>query len=270
MPLLGEWSEIPDPDREMILTAAQKVEFSTSETIERDCNDAIALATKALPNMSPESKYFALAVIGEAHYLMGETEYFRYIQSEKRVRLIDGFAKENRHWQAAAQFLEDASRRSPSYARPPSILAKMQTRRKDWPSALLAAESFVRAAPFCPKAYYRRGRCFYNLDQDRKALNDFEKAVEMGPNDRDVWYALVSSRAFAGQVAPAYSAAEQAIGSRYPKCIVYVSLGIGFERGGLYREALSATETAIHSGGLPKHIAQRCEQRIVRCRAKLK
>ena len=53
-----------------------------------------------------------------------------------------------------------------------------------------AIKDFDKAIELDPKdsgCYYWRGRCYYFLDKNKRAIKDFDKAIELNPKDSDYY-----------------------------------------------------------------------------------
>ncbi len=124
-------------------------------------------------------------------------KYFRKKQYDRAIKLYSavlakkpdniealywrGRAFENKgDRQKALEDYESVITRDPIYAYAYNHIAWIYINSKTWDKAIAYLTKSIQVAPENGWAYYNRGRCYYKLGEQEKALADAKKACELG------------------------------------------------------------------------------------------
>jgi len=215
--LVKQYPELPAQDRATILQVLSQVDavafrkLAAAALASNDSNllnvtcqalaadagtDAVALLAKALESSGNTSTWSysanALAQIGTPDARKALETALKAPNSNKR--------------NYARNALRNLRQRSPGYQY--VSLGRHYAQLLDWKQSLANYDMAIRIDPRLPAAHAGRGNANMNLDQDKKALVDFRKAVELEPSNSQAVTGLAIALVRSGDIEAGLKYAE--------------------------------------------------------------
>ena len=105
-------------------------------------------------------------------------------------------------------------------------------KRQDWPAMLSLAQAYLQREPDRAEWWFLQGYALARLDRHAAAVESFEKAVRISPEDEGSWLALAQSQTALGQSRKAVQSYQQALRYRPESAQVYLALAELYQQQG--------------------------------------
>ena len=144
--------------------------------------------------------------------------------------------------------LAQRSTKAPAAAQPVTQWLNKATEletRKDWPALLEHARRWTQAQPGSGVAWLNLGYAHYQAGQSAKAIETYQQALRINPEDAWAWFNLGIAYRKAGQTAKAIEAYQQALRTNPEYAGVWYNLGIAYAEAGQSAKAIEAHQQAL-------------------------
>lgn len=105
-------------------------------------------------------------------------------------------------------------------------------KRQDWPAMLVLAQAYLQREPTRAEWWFLQGYALARLGQHAAAVESFEKAVRISPEDEGSWLAMGRSQSALGQSRKAIQAYQQALRYRPESAQAYLALAEVYQQQG--------------------------------------
>ncbi|MEE2960209.1 MAG: tetratricopeptide repeat protein [Myxococcota bacterium] len=143
-----------------------------------------------------------------------------------------------------AECIEQALQKDPNHAESHAVMARLFLDENNGDAALSHAASLSSLKPWAYGGYYLIGRAYSQLEMWKEAIDAFEKAIEIRPDDIHAHNNLGFAALQVGEDDMAVYAFEVATNQTQAKPYMLNNLGLAYERSGQQLAALAAYETA--------------------------
>jgi len=97
-------------------------------------------------------------------------------------------------------------------------------KRQDWPAMLILAQAYLQREPDRAEWWFLQGYALARLDRHAAAVESFEKAVRISPEDEGSWLAMAKSQSALGQTSKAIRSYQQVLRYRPESAQAYLAL----------------------------------------------
>lgn len=118
-------------------------------------------------------------------------------------------------------------------------------KKKNWTGLLAHAQGWVKAEPGNALAHAILGEAYGNLKQYSQAVETFQTALRLNPEDAETWYNLGNTYSSLNQISQAMDANRRALRLNPELAVAWYSLGLGYQRLKQYPQAVDAYRTAL-------------------------
>lgn len=123
--------------------------------------------------------------------------------------------------------------------------------RKDWKALLNHVQRWTQAQPGSGMAWYILGIAYKKVDQTAKAIDAYQQALRIDPEDAGAWFNLGFAYGKAGQTAKAIEAYQQALRIDPEHANAWLGLGFSYGMVGQHAKAIDAHQQALRIN--PEH-----------------
>ncbi len=247
----GVWS---GSDPESLLWKARR------QISEDKVYDAIQTLSSEKASIPHEYKYLYHFLLGDCYYTLAARTIDRLGPTTSKS--YHDALRSNAHNKSAIEALKQAVQLNSSFAPAYALLTECHWCAGEWAEGLLAAESLVKLMPQCAEAYRKRGRCLSGLHRYASAMEDFQAALKLAPDDYHTHAEIAGAWVYLEECEKAIDSYKTAISLCPDAPAYYYNLGLTYKIAQKYPQAIRAYEEA-RSHGMP---AASCDAAISECR----
>jgi S1-C subfamily serine protease len=118
-------------------------------------------------------------------------------------------------------------------------------KKKNWTGLLAHAQGWVKAEPGNALAHAILGEAYGNLKQYSQAVETFQTALRLNPEDAETWYNLGNIYSSLNQISQAMDAYRTALRLNPELAVAWYSLGLAYQHLKQYPQAVDAYRTAL-------------------------